>query len=457
MLLTLAAAVVVLGVLIFVHELGHFMAAKAVGIGVPRFSIGLGPVTPLSFRHGETEYLISWIPFGGYVKMASREEPDTDPTQALEGGTTERQFPPEKLFENKPLWARIIVISAGVLMNALFAFAVYVFLAGAYGLRVDPTTRIAHVDTTVLPASAQDLAGLPFGTQVARINGDTVTTWNDIIEQLSDPSSERIRFDFVGRLDPVILHIDGFAMEDRMAVMQSLVRLWDARIASIQPGSAADEAGFQAGDLIVRSDGDTIRAWTELVEIVRASPGELLSFTVLRGDSLVTLSAAPTAQTVRDPNTEEELEIGLLGVGPQIADSRVRLGLSASLVEGARRVRADAGIIWFALRGLVSGRLSPRELGGPVLIGQLSGQFARAGLEAFLSFMALFSINLAILNLLPIPVLDGGHLVFLVAEGIRGKPVSLNVRMRLTQFGLVILLGIMALAVTNDILRVFGR
>jgi regulator of sigma E protease len=429
MLLTLAAAVVVLGVLIFVHELGHFMAAKAVGIGVPRFSIGLGPVTPLSFRHGETEYLISWIPFGGYVKMASREEPDTDPTQALEGGTTERQFPPEKLFENKPLWARIIVISAGVLMNALFAFAVY----------------------------AQDLAGLPFGTQVARINGDTVTTWNDIIEQLSDPSSERIRFDFVGRLDPVILHIDGFAMEDRMAVLQSLVRLWDARIASIQPGSAADEAGFQAGDLIVRSDGDTIRAWTELVEIVRASPGELLSFTVLRGDSLVTLSAAPTAQTVRDPNTEEELEIGLLGVGPQIADSRVRLGLSASLVEGARRVRADAGIIWFALRGLVSGRLSPRELGGPVLIGQLSGQFARAGLEAFLSFMALFSISLAILNLLPIPVLDGGHLVFLVAEGIRGKPVSLNVRMRLTQFGLVILLGIMALAVTNDILRVFGR
>jgi regulator of sigma E protease len=457
MLLTLAAAVVVLGVLIFVHELGHFMAAKAVGIGVPRFSIGLGPVTPLSFRHGETEYLISWIPFGGYVKMASREEQDGEAMEALEGGTTGREFPPEKLFENKPLWARILVISAGVLMNALFAYVVYVFLVGSYGLRVDPTTRIARVDTTTLPPSARELGGLPFGTQVARINGDTVTAWNDVVEGLTDPSADRIRFDFVGRDDPVILPIDGFAMEDRTAVLRSLVRLWEARIASVQPGSAADQGGFAAGDLVVRAQGDTIRAWSDLVDLIRGSPGERLTFSVLRGDSLTALSAVPAPQVVTDQATGEEQEIGLLGIGPELAARRVRLGFGASLAEAGRRVQADAGIIWFALRGLATRRLSPRELGGPVLIGQLSGQFARAGLEAFLGFMALFSINLAILNLLPIPVLDGGHLVFLLAEGIRGKPVSLNVRLRLTQFGLVILLGIMALAVTNDILRVLGR
>lgn len=454
-LLTIGAAIVVLGVLIMVHELGHFLAAKAVGIGVPRFSIGLGPRTPLSFRRGETEYVISWVPFGGYVKMASKEEQEEGVMGALEGGAAEAPFPPHKLFENKPLWARIVVISAGVLMNAVFAYVVYVGLAASYGRLEDPTTTIAEVDTTALPATASALARVPPKTRIARLNGQPVGSWNDIVNRISDPTSERLRFDFAGETEPVILALDGYAMEDRMAVLRALVPYWEARVGGVQPGSAADRAGFRERDLVVGVQEDTVRSWSEMVAVVRASAGDTLHFRVLRDGEIVTLSAIPTVQLVPDTVAGERREVGLLGVERELR--RVELGLGGSVAEGFRRVRTDAGLIWFFLRGLVLGRLSPRELGGPVLIGQLSGQFARAGLDAFLSFMALFSINLAILNLLPIPVLDGGHLLFLLVEGVRGKPISLTLRLRLTQFGLAILLGIMVLALTNDLLRVLGR
>ena len=177
MLLTLASALVVLGVLIFVHELGHFWAAKAVGIGVPRFSMGLGPPTRLKWKRGETEYVVSWIPFGGYVKMATAEEDES--MAGLEGGSADHNFPADRLFENKPLWARVVVISAGVTMNAVFAWSAYVLLAATYGRVEDPTTAIAVVDTAGLPAAARPLASLPFGTRILRINGDTVGSWKD--------------------------------------------------------------------------------------------------------------------------------------------------------------------------------------------------------------------------------------------------------------------------------------
>ena len=155
MFLTLGAAALVLGVLIFVHELGHFVAAKAMGVGVIRFSLGFGRTTPLRFRIGETEYAISWIPFGGYVRMATREEDEGGST--LEGSPALDEFPPHRLFEHKPLAARILVLSAGVLMNVVFAWLVYVGLAAGYGRVEDPTTRIATVDSTVLPSEARPL------------------------------------------------------------------------------------------------------------------------------------------------------------------------------------------------------------------------------------------------------------------------------------------------------------
>ena len=453
MLLTIGATIIVLGVLIFVHELGHFWAAKAVGIGVPRFSIGLGPATPLSFRRGETEYVISWVPFGGYVKMATGEESDMD---ALEGGQDEEVFPPEKLFENKPLWARILVISAGVIMNMIFAYVVHVGLLAIYGRSEDPTTEIASVVASSLPASAQELSAVPYGTEIVRINGDTIASWGDITQQIFGPNNGPITFEFAGGVAPVAVGGVNYDPDEREAIFNALQPKRPARISLIQGGSAAAAAGFEPGDLVVGVAGDTIRDWFEMQGIVEVSANQMLDFVVARGDTIVRLSAEPNLETVTDPLTGEVSEVGRLGVQQQNPFRRIRIGLGGSIVGGFSEVAADSRLILFALRELVLGRMSARELGGPVLIGQLSGQTARLGAFAFLSFMAMFSVNLAILNLLPIPVLDGGQLVFLMAEGVRGKPLSMGLRLRLTQFGLFILLGIMVLALTNDLRRVFG-
>jgi len=451
MLLTVGAFVVVLGVLIFVHELGHFMTAKWVGIGVPRFSIGLGPVTPLSFRRGETEYVISWIPFGGYVKMATEEEEAAD---VLEGGEAAQTFPPEKLFENKPLWARILVISAGVIMNVIFAWVVYVFLATAYGRSEDPTTEIGTVAVNRLPPGAESLGDVPFGAQIIRINGDTITSLDDAVSQFMDITTPELRIEFANAQTATVA-IDGIDTERRAEAFSALSWRHLALVGSVEAGSPASRAGFEAGDQVVGINGDTIRSWTEMVAVIEESAGEELGVAVLRGGEVVELQAVPEARSVPDPETGEERERGRLGIGSNLPVRHVRIGFGGALVYAGRQVGRDAGNIWFVLTSMMTGKISPKELGGPVLIGQLSGQTARMGFDVFLSFMALFSINLAILNILPIPVLDGGHLVFLLLEGVRGRPLSRNLRMKLTQVGLAVLLGIIVLAMTNDILRLF--
>jgi regulator of sigma E protease len=265
--LTLLAFVFVLGVLIFVHELGHFLAAKATGIGVPRFSIGFGPATPLTFRRGGTEYRIAWIPLGGYVKMASKEEQEA--MAALEGGDLDEEYPADKLFENKPLGARILVISAGVIMNVVFAWLVYTGITAIYGRSEDPTTTFAGVDEEILPDAAGQLAGLPFGTQIVGINGDTMSSLNAIGDAVLDLTSDRLRIDFAGDLDPVILEIPGTDANDRIGVWSALVPLWQPKVGSVLPGKPAARAGIERDDHILRIEGDTIRSWHEMVDLIQ--------------------------------------------------------------------------------------------------------------------------------------------------------------------------------------------
>ncbi len=454
MLLTIGAAILVIGVLIFVHELGHFIAAKAVGIGVPRFSIGLGPVTPLSFVRGETEYVISWIPFGGYVKMASLEEQE-EAMAGLEGGELAEQYPPDKLFENKPLWARIIVICAGVAMNFVFAWTVYFAFAVTVGRAEDPTTTLGVVDEFTLPPTADRLIGIGENILITHINGDTIGSWNDVRDLVIDPTSDRLRFDFADA-DAAIVEIDGFAIDDRVALYQSLAAQRAPRIGFVFDSTAAKEAGIQVDDRVISVDGEPVRYWHEMARLVRPRAGQAIEVVVERDGSRMTITVTPDSTTQTNAITSEERVIGTLGVFAAVDFRNVHWGLVGGFFEGGRRVKRDSKLILVTLKGLVTGRVSARELGGPVLIGQISGQVARQGPIQLLTFMALFSVNLAILNLLPIPVLDGGQLVFLLIEGVRGKPMPLAVRIRFSQFGLMILLGIMVLALTNDLLRVFG-
>ena len=455
MLLTLAAFIVVLGVLIFVHEAGHFMAAKAVGIQVLRFSLGFGrPV--VSFRRGETEYWISWIPFGGYVKMGGVE--DEGPAGALEGGKSPVPVDPARAFDRKPLWARFVVVLAGVTMNAVFAFAVYSGLAfaGALGPESIATTQVDSVIASELPPQARALASLGRGDRITAVNGDSVRTWGDLrLKLVSAPSP--LRLSVAGRVDPIVLDVPETDTTTRYGVVLALSPDLPPVIATVQKGMAGERAGIKEGDRIVAVNGDSVRSWQDFARTARSSAGRELVVEVQRGADHVSLRVVPQRREEKDPITKQARSFGFVGVGALLP----RPGVLGATRLGWRETRDRAALILGFLAKFATGKASPRELGGPLLIGQISGQAARVGLGTFLGFMAFLSVNLAILNLLPIPILDGGQAAFLVAEAVRRKPLPLELRLRLTQIGFVVLLGIMILATSNDILRwlghVFGR
>jgi regulator of sigma E protease len=455
--MTLLAAIVVLGVVILVHELGHLLAAKAVGIGVLRFSVGFGPATPLRFQRGRTEYVVSWIPLGGYVMMASEDDPEEQASGAVEGSRRHGVWGPEQLFERKPLWARCLVISAGVLMNAVFAWALYVGIAAFYGEARTAATAVAEVDTTILPQPAKTLASLSYPKRIVRLNGDSFASWDQLREAILRPSREVLSLQFEGEASPVVVWLGSVPGKERVNLFRALRPLVEPRIGRVIPGRPAARAGLKTRDLILAVNGDTVVQWEEFVRVVEKAAGDTLVVRVARGDSVYGLVIVPEPEEGVDPATGEPRTVGKIGAAVELPVRRVRFGLGGALSEGTRRTLADAGLVIFALRELVVGRMSPRELGGPIFVGQVAGELAGLGLEPLLAFVALFSINLAVLNLLPIPVLDGGRLVFLLAEGIRGKPLSRELRMRLSQVGVAFILVVMGLAIANDLLRLVGR
>ncbi|MDP2482568.1 MAG: RIP metalloprotease RseP [Candidatus Palauibacterales bacterium] len=363
MLITILSTIVVLGVLILVHELGHFWAAKAVDIEVSRFSIGFGPKIA-GFRRGETEYVLAAIPLGGYVKMEGMVGEEA--VSPLEGKTEPEREPSPRDFDAKPLWARFLVIVAGVVMNFVFAFAAFTFVARSEGV-IDP---------------------------------------------------------LIGRLEP---------------------------------GSPAEQAGFQPSDMILAMDGRGIRNWDEVQQYVGMRPEVPIRFTVRRESEKLDIEATPGKFRAYNDLVKDSVDVGFLGIEVGLDRAQRDLTLPESLAAGWHRTGAWTGEIVSFLKRVVTGRGSAKELGGPIVIGQLSGAAAREGLTAFLNFMAIISVNLAVLNLLPIPVLDGGHLVFLLAEGLRGgRPMSVRSRLRLTQVGLILVMGLMVLAFANDIMRLVG-
>lgn len=363
MYITILATILVLGVLILVHELGHFWVAKAVDIEVSRFSIGFGPKL-FGIRRGETEYVVSAIPLGGYVKMEGMA--DEEAVAPLEGRSAQRRQPSPRDFDRKPLWARVLVVSAGVTMNFLFALAVF--------------TAIARHQGVMIPV-----------------------------------------------------------------------------IAEVAPDSPAAAAGLQAGDVVIALNGERVRDRERVVQHVALRPEVPVRLTVLRDGGRLDLTVTPLLIREYDPFVKDTVDRGRIGVVfPGTEDAHRSLGLGEAIVEGADRTWWWVASIGDFVARIVTGRTSARELGGPIVIGQLSGQFARAGLWPLLEFMAIISVNLAVLNLLPIPVLDGGHLLFLGVEAVRGRAVSVEQRLRLTQIGLLLVVGLMVWAFANDILRLVG-
>ena len=444
MLLTIASLIVVLGVLISVHEFGHFVVAKAVGIQVLRFSLGFGrPV--VQWRRGETEYWISWIPLGGYVKMAGLEEEGM--AGELEGGKAAVPIDPSRAFDQQPLWARMAVILAGVTMNLVLAFAIYTGLVAIAGAPRAAFAPVDSVATSRLPPGAEALASLHRGDLITRINGDSVETWYDLEEMLLRRTRE-LRLEVAGRSEPVVVRTPR-DMAGRLKLASAIVPKYPARIGLLYLGQPAQKAGLRGGDVVVRIGRDTIASWSDMVRHIRESPGKLLLLTVLRGDSVIEIPITPA------PTDSAGQHFGMIGAYANPPVVRVSVRFATALALGLRQTgdQIVGGVV--TVKRLVTGQASPRELGGPISIAQLSGQAARLGLDWFLNFLAFFSVSLAILNLLPIPVLDGGHAMFLIAEAVRRRPLSPQLRLRLTQVGMLLVLVIMVVALSNDVLRLF--
>jgi regulator of sigma E protease len=450
--MTILATVVVLGVLIFVHELGHFAAAKAVGIEVQRFSIGLGPKL-FGFRRGETEYVLSMVPLGGYVKMGGM---DDEVMERIEGGeAVEPRQPSARDFDRKPIWARTLVISAGVIMNMIFAFVVYAFVAARWGIPDYASTRIGTVTVDALPPGTEDLASIESGSRVVRIGDETIENWGDVVSGLYGAEPGPLTIELVETAQTVVIEVP--ADETARRALAGAVQPWiEAGAGAVVPGSPAAAAGLEAGDRIVSVGGAPVESWWDLVREIESRPGQRAELTVSRdGRELVRVVNVAAEEERRGETT---VVVGKIGLSPPTSEmAYTRASLGESIVYGYRQTVGVTSYILGFLKELVTGGISPRSVGSIVTIGAASGQAAQEGLQVFLGFMALFSVNLAVLNLLPIPVLDGGHLLFLAIEGLRGgRALSIEQRLKWSNVGFIIIVGIMLWALSNDVLRLVG-
>lgn len=478
MLTTILAFALVFGGVVLVHELGHFWIAKLVDIRVERFSIGFGPAIT-GFRKGETEYVLAWLPLGGYVKMAGMgeeeameaiegpsAEADGEPGAGSDGGAESgsggegRELDPRD-FEAKPLWARALAIAGGVLMNFLFAVAAFAAIAGIWGVAETPEARIGDVVEPLLPASALELGRIPAGTLVEAVDGERVDDWEELTLALGTRPPGRTTLRLADG-DSVVFTLP----EDdsaRAAVVQALqpVRDVEPLIGQVVEGGPADSAGVRAGDRVVAVDGRPIDSWQAFAAYVESRPGQPVGLTLTRGDTTRTVTVVPaTEELATDGDT---LRYGRIQVAPEqtaflaaAEASRDRPGPIGVAAYGANQTWTWTARTVEILGELITGGVSAESLSGPVRIAQMSGQAAEQGPLVLLWWMAVLSINLAILNLLPIPVLDGGHLLFLTIEGVRGRAVSPETRIRWTQLGLLVVLALMVWAIGNDIVHVFG-
>jgi regulator of sigma E protease len=460
-MLAILAPVLVFGLVIFVHELGHFLAAKAVGVYAPRFSIGFGP-TLWRRRRGETEYVLAALPLGGYVRMASRldqetafleggsetagarakEDPNYDPSAMIPFGP--RPVPEHRWFESKPLWARVFILTAGVAMNILLALIVSIGLAYSYGRPIVPTTVVADVRPT---PSAPGLAQLRRGDTIVAVNDSTVRTWNDVVRRIRDAGDTLVIATRRGRFTVPVRNGD----EARVDVLRAIEYHVPAVIGSVVSGGPAARAGIRPGDSVVAVNGTPINSWSQLVGTVSGSAGRDIELEVARGTERARIRVQPAATEAEDPETGRARTIGRINALPRDIARREPVGVGEAIVTGWRATWYDARRIVTVVKKLVMGELSVRQLGGPIAITQASVTAARGGLEELFYLIAFLSINVAVLNMLPIPILDGGQILINVIESAKGSPFSLRTREYILRFGLLAIALLFAVVMFNDL------
>jgi regulator of sigma E protease len=442
---------VLIGVMIMIHEFGHFWAARFFDVKVETFSLGFGPRL-FGFKRGETDYRFSLILFGGYVKMAGELLPETagkqrDPSALLTGpneGSTAADDP--RALPNKPRWQRLIISFAGPFMNIVLAVGV---LTGLYMVKYE---KVADADLHavighVVPGSPAAKAGIQDGDKIIRFEGKKNPSWDEIgLKEMTSAGRplhvtvERNGTDFDTTVTPVLsekLGV-GYAGWDERAEIQ---------LAGVEPGYPAEKAGLKKGDLIVAVNGQPLHSATRFQEITKNSGGRPIEIQYKRDGELHSVTVQPVMSKLDGPAHY------MIGVQPQqkLHLITTRLSLPAALAESVRQNSKGALLMVDVLKGMVERRLSPKSLSGPIGIAQMSGAAAREGAADFLYLMATISLQLAIINLLPIPILDGGAILMLIIEMVMQRDMSLNVKEAVFKVGFVFIMMLVAFAVYNDI------
>jgi len=454
-LVSLFAFIVALGVLIVVHEFGHFWVARKLGVKVLRFSVGFGK--PL-WRHqsspDDTEYVVAAIPLGGYVKMLDEREGEVDPKDL------------DRSFNRKPVLSRIAIVAAGPIFNFLFAIVAYylMFLVGVEGL----VTEVGRV----IPDTPAYHAGFKEGDKLVKANGVDLPSWESATLTLLDQALD------TGIVDIEVQTSRGYSahrmldLADTKALLDegSLflkigIEPWKPPIPPIigklEPGLPAELGGLMPGDKVIQANGKPLSDWRDWVEMIQQSPGKPLEIEILRDGENMSLELLPMLKQVGNQ------EVGYIGAGPEVDKERyleelkahkvlVQYGPLESVFKATEKTW-EAVILTFKLLGkLIIGDASLKTISGPLSIAEYAGVSATIGLAAFLSFMAIVSVSLGVINILPVPVLDGGHLLFYTIELIKGSPVSERWEAIGQQVGLALLAALMILAFYNDITRLLG-
>ncbi|MDZ7806843.1 MAG: RIP metalloprotease RseP [Gracilimonas sp.] len=426
-------------ILVFVHELGHFLAAKLFGMRVERFSIGFPPRV-WGFQKGDTDYCIGATPLGGYVKISGMIDESMD-TDHLE------KEPEDWEYRSKPVWQRIITITAGVIFNMILAFFIYFGMTYSNGKAVLPIQESQGI--YVPETSILNEIGFETGDKIVGVNGKEVTYFNDLVSA-SELTADNLNYSVLRDGKNINVPVSSNYLDSlQTRGFLDISYMLPSKVSSVPPGRPAAEAGLKAGDRIVSANGDSVNYWVQLVEIIQEAD-TAVNFGVMRGDSLFYASIMPD---------QESKTIGIASPNPQsLGFERIDYGFFESIGEGYNQTMEQTTGILQGFARMLTGDISvTQNLGGPIAIANITREATdQAGWIGFWNITALLSITLAILNILPIPALDGGHLVFLLYEGITRREASEKVRMVAQQIGFFLMIGLFIFVMFNDAFRYLG-